>query len=94
MTPAMHPAPRTLFDKLWDSHVIADLGEGAALLHVDRHLVHDLGGPPAFKELERRGLQVRNPDLTFATPDHVVSSAPGRTGSEHRWAEELIGSLR
>ena len=87
-------APQTLFDKLWDSHVIADLGEGSALLHVDRHLVHDLGGPPAFAELQQRGLPVRSPELTFATPDHVVSSAPGRTGSEHRWAEDLITGLR
>ena len=85
---------RTLFDKLWDSHVIADLGEGSALLHVDRHLVHDLGGAPAFAELRRRGLPVHSPELTFATPDHVVSSAPGRTGSEHRWAEDLITGLR
>ena len=85
---------RTLLDKLWDSHVIADLGDGVALLHVDRHLVHDLGGPAAFKELERRGLPVHSPELTFATPDHVVSSAPGRSGSEHAWAEALITGLR
>jgi 3-isopropylmalate/(R)-2-methylmalate dehydratase large subunit len=86
--------PRTLFDKLWDSHVIVDFGDGSALLHVDRHLVHDLGGPSAFAELERRGLPVRSPELTFSTPDHVVSSAPGRTGSEYRWAEDLITGLR
>ena len=85
---------RTLFDKLWDSHTIADLGDGVALLHVDRHLVHDLGGPAAFKELERRGLPVHSPELTFATPDHVVSSAPGRSGSEHAWAQALITGLR
>lgn len=90
----MSTTPRTLFDKLWDSHVITDYGDGSALLHVDRHLVHDLGGPAAFAELERRGLPVHSPALTFATPDHVVSSAPGRTGSEHGWAETLIGGLR
>lgn len=95
MPPAAGAAgPRTLFDKLWDSHVVVDFGDGSALLHVDRHLVHDLGGGPAFAELERRGLPVHSPELTFATPDHVVSSAPARTGSEHRWAEDLIGSLR
>lgn len=86
--------PRTLFDKLWDSHVIVDFGDGSALLHVDRHLLHDLGGPPAFAELERRGLPVHSPELTFSTPDHVVSSAPARTGSEHRWADDLITGLR
>lgn len=88
------PNPRTLFDKLWDSHVVADLGEGTSLLHVDRHLVHDLGGPTAFAELAQRGLPVHSPMLTFATPDHVVSSAPGRSGSEHAWAEAMIGALR
>ncbi len=87
-------APRTLFDKLWDSHVIVDFGDRSALLHVDRHLVHDLGGSTAFAELERRGLRVHSPELTFATPDHLVSSAPGRTGSEHRWAADLITGLR
>jgi 3-isopropylmalate/(R)-2-methylmalate dehydratase large subunit len=90
----VNSTPRTLFDKLWDSHVIVDFGDGSALLHVDRHLVHDLGGPPAFAELEQRGLPVHSPQLTFSTPDHVVSSAPGRTGSEHRWAEDLITGLR
>jgi 3-isopropylmalate/(R)-2-methylmalate dehydratase large subunit len=91
---AVAAAPRTLFDKLWDSHVVADLGDGTALLHVDRHLLHDLGAAPAFAALERRGLPVRNPELTFATPDHVVSSAPGRTGREQPWAAALIDGLR
>lgn len=91
---AAEAGPRTLFDKLWDSHVIADYGDGSALMHVDRHLVHDLGGRTAFAELAQRGLPVHSPELTFATPDHVVSSAPARTGSEHGWAEALITGLR
>lgn len=86
-------SPRTLFDKLWDAHIVADLGEGSALLHVDRHLVHDLGGGPAFAALAKRGLPVHSPDLTFATADHVVSSAPHRTGSDHDWAKVLIDGL-
>lgn len=95
MTPAAAAdGPKTLFDKLWDSHVIADLGDGTALLHVDRHLVHDLVGGPAFAELERRGIPVHSPELTFATPDHVVSSAPERTGREHAWAATLVDALR
>jgi len=85
--------PRTLFDKLWDAHVVADLGDCSALLHVDRHLVHDLGGGPAFAELEKRGLPVHSPKLTFAAADHVVSSAPHRTGSDHEWANALINGL-
>lgn len=72
--------PSTLFDKLWDAHVIKDLGDGWALLHIDRHLLHDLSGAPAMSEIAARGLPLHDPELAFATPDHVVSSAPGRTG--------------
>ncbi len=74
----MPPEPRTLFDKLWDAHVIRDLGDGWALLHIDRHLLHDLSGPPALADIAARGLTVANPGLAFATPDHAVASAPGR----------------
>jgi len=84
----------TLFDKVWNAHVIADLGGGAALLHVDRHLLHDLGGGKALAEISERGLPVRNPELTFATADHVISSEPGRTGGAHDWAQVLVDSLR
>ncbi len=70
----------TLFDKVWDAHVVRDLGDGWALLHIDRHLLHDLSGPPALKSLLDKGIAVHNPELVFATPDHAVSSAPGRTG--------------
>jgi 3-isopropylmalate/(R)-2-methylmalate dehydratase large subunit len=87
-------APATLFDRIWDDHVITELGDGFALLHVDRHLVHDLGGPGAFAELARRGLPVSSPELTFAVPDHVVSSAPGRTGGAEPWAQALVDRLR
>jgi len=72
---------KTLFDKIWDQHIIQDLGDGWALLHVDRHLLHDLSGPMAFKAIVERGLEVPNPELAFATPDHAVSSAPGRTAA-------------
>ncbi len=69
---------RTLFDKIWDEHVVADLGDDYALLHIDRHLLHDLGGPRGLLDLKERGLSVRDPGLTFATPDHAISSTPGR----------------
>src|SRR3569623_2902551 len=65
----------TLFDKLWQRHEVADLGEGFSLLHVDRHVVPDFNGN-AFTHMARRGLQVRNPELTFATADHSVSTDP------------------
>jgi len=84
----------TLFEKVWKEHVVAGLGGGVDLLHVDRHLLHDLGGAKSLEELRKRGLQVRNPELTFATPDHIVSTAPGRTGGAHDWAKVLVDGLR
>ncbi|HTQ08591.1 MAG TPA: 3-isopropylmalate dehydratase large subunit [Fimbriimonadaceae bacterium] len=64
--------PSTLFDKVWDSHVVAELPGGGALLFIDRHLVHEVTSPQAFDGLREHGRKVRRPDLTFATADHNV----------------------
>lgn len=93
MTTAVSPA-RTLFDKVWDAHVIESLGDGWALLHVDRHLLHDLSGSRGLAALDRRELPVRNPELALALPDHAVSSAPGRTGQTFPGGEQMWRSLR
>lgn len=86
--------PRTLFDKLWDAHVVRDLGDGWALLHIDRHLLHDLSGPPALGEVAARGLPLHNPELVFATPDHAVSSQPGRVATTFPLGGKLHGALK
>jgi len=62
----------TLFDKVWDRHVVADLPDGGSLLYIDRHLVHEVTSPQAFDGLREQGRPVRRPDLTFATVDHNV----------------------
>ncbi|MDQ7957611.1 MAG: 3-isopropylmalate dehydratase large subunit [Pseudomonadota bacterium] len=92
--------PRTLFDKLWDAHVIRELGDGWALLHIDRHLLHDLSGPPALSDVRARGLALHDPALVFATPDHAVSSQPGRVattfplgGKLHAGLKQLTGAM-
>ncbi len=85
---------RTMFDKIWDAHVVADLGEGWSLLHVDRHLLHDLSGGRALADVLDRGLAVRNPQLAFATPDHAVSSAPDRERHGFPAGERLRAGLR
>jgi 3-isopropylmalate/(R)-2-methylmalate dehydratase large subunit len=85
---------RTLFDKLWDAHVVRDLGGGWALLHIDRHLLHDLSGPPALRDVAARGLRLHNPELVCATPDHAVSSQPGRTGNTYPLGARLWAALR
>ena len=84
---------RTLFDKLWDAHVVRALGDGWALLHVDRHLLHDLSGPPALAEVAARGLPLHDPALVFATPDHAASSQPGRTPGTFALGGRLHGAL-
>ncbi|MBF0181556.1 MAG: 3-isopropylmalate dehydratase large subunit [Magnetococcales bacterium] len=65
-------APRTLFHKIWHSHVIRTEPDGTALLYVDRHLVHEVTSPQAFEGLRLAGRRVFRPDLTFAVPDHNV----------------------
>src|SRR5258708_39903612 len=85
---------QTLFDKIWSDHVVRDLGGGWSLLHIDRHLLHDLSGPPALAEIGRRGLKVRSPELTFAVADHAVSSEPGRTANTYALGGRLFGALK
>ena len=84
---------RTLLAKIWDQHVIARVSDDTDLLHVDRHLLHDLGGSRGLLDLKSRGLKVHNPELTFATPDHAISTAPGRAGTI-KIGQELLAALR
>ena len=92
--PPSSAVPRTLFDKLWDHHVVADFGGGRALIHIDRHVLHDLTSPQAFDGLRRAGRMVRNPELTFATQDHLVATTRGRTDDTVAGGAQLIRALR
>lgn len=65
---------RTLFEKIWDNHVIHEEENGPSLIWVDRHLIHEVTSPQAFDGLRLTGRQVRRPDLTFATVDHNVQT--------------------
>jgi 3-isopropylmalate/(R)-2-methylmalate dehydratase large subunit len=86
--------PQTLFDKLWAPHVVADLGDDWALLHIDRVLLHDMSGARALTEVGERGYDLARPDLVFATPDHAVSSAPGRSSATFAGGARPIERLR
>jgi 3-isopropylmalate/(R)-2-methylmalate dehydratase large subunit len=79
--------------KIWDQHVIARVSADTDLLHVDRHLLHDLGGSRGLLDLKSRRLKVHNPELTFATPDHAISTAHGRAGTS-KIGQELLAALR
>jgi len=84
---------RTMLDKIWDQHVIFHVSDDTDLLHVDRHLLHDLGGSRGLLDLKSRNLTVHSPELIFATPDHAISSAPGRAGTS-KIGLELLAALR
>src|SRR4026209_2915947 len=68
--------PQTLFQKIWDSHVVAEQPESPAVLYIDLHLVHEVTSPQAFTGLRQRGLKVRRPDKTLATMDHSIPTTP------------------
>ncbi|MBB5715294.1 3-isopropylmalate dehydratase large subunit [Sphingomonas aerophila] len=63
-------APRTLYEKIWDAHVVERRDDGSCLIYIDRHLVHEVTSPQAFEGLRAAGRRVRRPDLTLAVPDH------------------------
>ena len=73
--------PRTVFDKIWDAHVVETLPDGTCLLYIDRHLVHEVTSPQAFEGLRAAGRRVRRPDLTLAVPDHNVPTERHAEGS-------------
>jgi 3-isopropylmalate/(R)-2-methylmalate dehydratase large subunit len=73
----MVTAPRTLFEKIWDSHLVSPQnGDLPAVLYIDLHLVHEVTSPQAFSGLRERGLTVRRPDRTLATMDHSTPTTP------------------
>jgi len=86
--------PDTLFNKIWQRHVIREVAEGVALLHIDRHFIHDLEAGPRLHDLSLAGHRVARPDLTFATPDHAISSAPDRTLDTHPTGGRLLRDMR
>src|SRR5688572_17862923 len=68
--------PKTLFEKIWDSHVVAQQPDSPAILYIDLHLVHEVTSPQAFTGLRQRGLKVRRPEKTLATMDHSIPTTP------------------
>src|SRR5271170_3914487 len=86
--------PQTLFDKIWDSHVVARRHDGRDLLYMDRHVLHELHAPHAFARLAETGRAVRRPDLTFAVQDHTVASRPGRDDTTNPDGTPFIRAMR
>lgn len=76
--------PRTLYQKIWDAHVVEQRDDGTALIYIDRHLVHEVTSPQAFEALRVSGRKVRRPDLTLAVPDHNLPTTARRTADGQR----------
>src|SRR5678816_2472652 len=85
--------PRTLFDKIWDSHLVDRQADGTCLIYIDRHLVHEVTSPQAFEGLRMAGRKVRRPELTLAVADHNVPTKDrdqGITEPESRLQVETL----
>jgi 3-isopropylmalate/(R)-2-methylmalate dehydratase large subunit len=77
-------SPRTLYQKIWDAHVVERRDDGTCLIYIDRHLVHEVTSPQAFEALRLAGRKVRRPDLTLAVPDHNLPTTARRNAEGAR----------
>ena len=80
----MAETPRTLYEKIWDAHVVERRDDGTCLIYIDRHLVHEVTSPQAFEALRVSGRKVRRPDLTLAVPDHNLPTTARRDAQGQR----------
>jgi 3-isopropylmalate/(R)-2-methylmalate dehydratase large subunit len=85
---------RALLDKVWDAHLIGRRMDGRDLIFVDRHILHELHAPHAFKKLKATGRMVRRPDLTFSALDHTPASQPGRDENTNPQGKPFIDAMR
>ena len=76
--------PRTLYQKIWDAHVVSARDDATCLIFIDRHLVHEVTSPQAFEGLRTAGRTVRRPDLTLAVPDHNLPTTARRDAGGYR----------
>ncbi len=80
----MASRPRTLYEKIWDAHVVETRDDGTSIIYIDRHLVHEVTSPQAFEALRMSGRTVRRPELTLAVPDHNLPTTARLDAEGHR----------
>jgi 3-isopropylmalate/(R)-2-methylmalate dehydratase large subunit len=85
--------PRTLFDKIWENHVIAPQSEGTCLIYIDLHLIHEVTTPQAFEGLKLAGRKVRRPDATMAVADHNVPTSDRSRGIDDPESKLQVDTL-
>ena len=86
--------PRTLFDKIWDAHVVDRQDDGTCLIYIDRHLVHEVTSPQAFEGLRAAGRKLRAPEKTLAVPDHNVPTTDRSAGIDDEESRIQVETLR
>ncbi len=84
----------TLFDKIWDSHLVARRSDGRDLIYIDRHVLHELHAPHAFEKLAKANRGVRRPDLTFSMQDHTIATKPGRDDTTNPDGAPFLRAMR
>jgi 3-isopropylmalate/(R)-2-methylmalate dehydratase large subunit len=85
---------QTLFDKIWDAHLVARRADGRDLVYIDRHVLHELHAPHAFEQLDKQQRPVRRPDLTFSMQDHTVATRPGRDDATNPSGAAFLKAMR
>ena len=86
--------PKTLYDKIWDEHLVHQQPDGTSLLYIDRHLVHEVTSPQAFEGLRMNKRKVRKPELTLAVPDHNVPTSDRSRGIADQESKLQVDTLR
>src|SRR6201998_3744753 len=85
--------PRTLYDKIWDDHLVDEQPDGTCLIYIDRHLVHEVTSPQAFEGLRAAGRKVRAPEKTLAVVDHNVPTSNRRHGIDDPESARQVEAL-
>jgi len=85
--------PRTMFDKIWESHLVGVRQDGTCLIYIDRHLVHEVTSPQAFEGLKQSGRKVRRPELTLAVADHNVPTTDRSKGIDDEESRIQVDTL-
>ena len=84
---------KTLFNKIWDQHIVSELKDGSTLIYIDRHLVHEVTSPQAFAGLKENNRELRRPDLTLAVADHNVPTENRSSGIDDKVAKIQVETL-
>ncbi len=87
-------AAATMFDKIWDEHVVTTLEDGTDLLHIDRHIMHEMTSFKAFDDLKEAKRPVHSPGLTVAVQDHILATNPGRDDYSYDMGTPIIQAQR